>query len=160
MEQRFNVAMSRARDRLYLVRSVAASMLSPRDLKAAVIEHFRNPMGDAAAAQLAEHVVAVLVGEPEVEHDEVGRLGARAGERLEGARGEEDPVPLERERALQGLGVGRRVLDDEDAGGVVHRGVSPPTAAPDRRTAGRSETWFPGRRAARGGSTGRRGRCP
>jgi superfamily I DNA and/or RNA helicase len=29
MEQRFNVAMSRARDRMYLVRSVAASMLSP-----------------------------------------------------------------------------------------------------------------------------------
>lgn len=51
MEQRFNVAMSRARDRMYLVRSVATSMLSPKDLKAAVIEHFRNPMGDAAAAQ-------------------------------------------------------------------------------------------------------------
>src|SRR4030081_2170338 len=45
MEQRFNVAMSRARDRMYLVRSVAASMLSAKDLKAAVIEHFRNPMG-------------------------------------------------------------------------------------------------------------------
>ncbi len=50
-EQRFNVAMSRARDRLYLVRSVAASMLSSKDLKAAVIEHFRHPMGDAAVAQ-------------------------------------------------------------------------------------------------------------
>lgn len=51
MEQRFNVAMSRARDRMYLVRSVAASMLSPKDLKAAVIEHFRNPMDGAAVAQ-------------------------------------------------------------------------------------------------------------
>lgn len=51
MEQRFNVAMSRARDRLYLVRSVAASMLSPKDLKLAVIEHFRNPMADAVAAR-------------------------------------------------------------------------------------------------------------
>jgi very-short-patch-repair endonuclease len=51
MEQRFNVAMSRARDRLYLVRSVAASMLSATDLKAAVIEHFRNPMDTAVIAQ-------------------------------------------------------------------------------------------------------------
>jgi very-short-patch-repair endonuclease len=51
MEQRFNVAMSRARDRMYLVRSVAASMLSPNDLKLAVIEHFRNPMADAVAAR-------------------------------------------------------------------------------------------------------------
>ena len=51
MEQRFNVAMSRARDRMYLIRSVAASMLSEKDLKAAVIEHFRNPMGSDAVAR-------------------------------------------------------------------------------------------------------------
>ena len=43
-EQRFNVAASRARDRLVLVRSVAASNLKPDDLKLALIEHFRNPM--------------------------------------------------------------------------------------------------------------------
>ena len=43
-EQRFNVAASRARDRLVLVRSVAASDLKPGDLKLALIEHFRNPM--------------------------------------------------------------------------------------------------------------------
>ena len=43
-EQRFNVAASRARDRLALIRSVAASDLSPGDLKLALIEHFRNPM--------------------------------------------------------------------------------------------------------------------
>ncbi len=54
MEQRFNVAMSRARDRLYLVRSVAASRLSKNDLKAAVIEHFRNPMETATVAQPKE----------------------------------------------------------------------------------------------------------
>jgi very-short-patch-repair endonuclease/transcription elongation GreA/GreB family factor len=51
MEQRFNVAMSRARDRMYLVRSVAASMLKPNDLKAAVIEHFRSPMAHAVSAR-------------------------------------------------------------------------------------------------------------
>ena len=43
-EQRFNVAASRARDRLALIRSVAASDLRPGDLKLALIEHFRNPM--------------------------------------------------------------------------------------------------------------------
>jgi very-short-patch-repair endonuclease len=42
-EQRFNVAVSRARDRLVLVRSVAASDLNPGDLKLALIEHFRDP---------------------------------------------------------------------------------------------------------------------
>lgn len=43
-EQRFNVATSRARDRLVLVRSVATSHLKPEDLKAKLIEHFRTPM--------------------------------------------------------------------------------------------------------------------
>jgi very-short-patch-repair endonuclease len=43
-EQRFNVAASRARDRLVLVRSVASSDLKPGDLKLALIEHFREPM--------------------------------------------------------------------------------------------------------------------
>jgi very-short-patch-repair endonuclease len=43
-EQRFNVAASRARDRLILVRSVASSDLKPGDLKLALIEHFRAPM--------------------------------------------------------------------------------------------------------------------
>ena len=51
MEQRFNVALSRARDRMYLVRSVPAAMLSPADLKALVIEHFRNPMAGAVVVQ-------------------------------------------------------------------------------------------------------------
>jgi len=51
IEQRFNVAMSRARDRIYLVRSVTSSMLALKDLKAAILEHFQNPMGDAAVPQ-------------------------------------------------------------------------------------------------------------
>ena len=41
--QRFNVAMSRARDRLVLVRSVSDEGLNPNDLKAMVIRHFRDP---------------------------------------------------------------------------------------------------------------------
>lgn len=44
-EQRFNVAMSRAHDRVYLVRSVTEDELNPRDLKARLIRHFREPMG-------------------------------------------------------------------------------------------------------------------
>ena len=51
IEQRFNVAMSRARDRVYLVRSVTSSMLAAKDLKAAILEHFQNPMGDAPVPQ-------------------------------------------------------------------------------------------------------------
>ena len=43
-EQRFNVAASRARDRLVLVRSVTSDDLSSRDLKAKLIAHFDNPM--------------------------------------------------------------------------------------------------------------------
>lgn len=43
-EQRFNVAMSRARDRMYLVRSVREEQLKPDDLKAKVLRHFRDPM--------------------------------------------------------------------------------------------------------------------
>jgi len=41
--QRFNVAASRARDRMYLVRSVQASDLNKSDLKAKLIGHFASP---------------------------------------------------------------------------------------------------------------------
>lgn len=43
-EQRFNVALSRARDRIVLVRSVKEEDLNPKDLKAKIISHFREPM--------------------------------------------------------------------------------------------------------------------
>jgi very-short-patch-repair endonuclease len=44
-EQRFNVALSRARDRMVLVRSVTETDLKPIDLKARVVRHFStNPM--------------------------------------------------------------------------------------------------------------------
>jgi len=42
-EQRFNVAASRARDRMYLFRSVELAQLSPNDLKAKLIAHFDAP---------------------------------------------------------------------------------------------------------------------
>lgn len=43
-QQRFNVALSRARDREYLFHSVTEEMLKPEDLKAKVLRHFKNPM--------------------------------------------------------------------------------------------------------------------
>ncbi len=42
-QQRFNVAASRARDRLYLVRSVQPWHLSPNDLRLGLIKHFDSP---------------------------------------------------------------------------------------------------------------------
>lgn len=48
-EQRFNVAASRARDRMYLFRSVELSELNSHDLKARLIEHFRAPLHEEVA---------------------------------------------------------------------------------------------------------------
>jgi len=43
-EQRFNVAASRARDRMYLVRSVEPDELSNTDIRRTLIEHFSMPL--------------------------------------------------------------------------------------------------------------------
>ncbi len=43
-EQRFNVAASRARDRMYLFRSVLLSDLSPTDLRRGLLAHFSKPL--------------------------------------------------------------------------------------------------------------------
>lgn len=42
-DQRFNVAASRARDRMYLVRSVTAEQISDKDIRMTLLEHFSNP---------------------------------------------------------------------------------------------------------------------
>jgi very-short-patch-repair endonuclease len=78
IQQRFNVAMSRARDRLYLVRSVKASDLSAGDLKLAIIEHFSRPM-EGSAAQLQDNVLSLCDSEFE---REVGRRLLERGYRL------------------------------------------------------------------------------
>jgi very-short-patch-repair endonuclease len=49
-DQRFNVAASRARDRMYLVRSVLASDLSDRDLRSSLLSHFDRPVVSNAAS--------------------------------------------------------------------------------------------------------------
>ena len=43
-EQRFNVAASRARDRMYLVRSVQLTDLSPVDIRGGLLAHFSKPL--------------------------------------------------------------------------------------------------------------------
>ena len=78
MEQRYNVALSRARDRLYLVRSVRASDLSDRDLKRQVIEHFKDPMAGVTIAQ-ASDILADCDSDFE---REVGKMLLERGYRL------------------------------------------------------------------------------
>lgn len=43
-DQRFNVAASRAQDRMYLVRSVKVSDLSDKDLRLTLLSHFEKPL--------------------------------------------------------------------------------------------------------------------
>jgi very-short-patch-repair endonuclease len=52
-DQRFNVAASRARDRMYLIRSVRGSELSDADLRKTLLSHFDKPLVvDKEEAQL------------------------------------------------------------------------------------------------------------
>lgn len=48
-EQRFNVAASRARDRMYLVRSVKLGELSMSDVRRTLVEYFSAPLEDTEA---------------------------------------------------------------------------------------------------------------
>nr|GFC19367.1 hypothetical protein [Tanacetum cinerariifolium] len=52
-EQRFNVAASRARDRLYLVRSMQYEELSPKDLRRTLVAHFQAPFQQEKAELVA-----------------------------------------------------------------------------------------------------------
>ena len=80
-EQRFNVAVSRARDRAVLVRSVRREELNPNDLKARLIAHFENPMPD-----VEEIGDALDVCESNFERDLMGKLLER-GYRVQGQVG-------------------------------------------------------------------------
>jgi very-short-patch-repair endonuclease len=54
-QQRFNVALSRARDRMYLFRSVAEENLrNPQDLRLKVIQHFKHPMPEQVIGDLID----------------------------------------------------------------------------------------------------------
>jgi very-short-patch-repair endonuclease len=97
-EQRFNVALSRARDRIVLVRSVQEEELNPLDLKARVIRHFRDPMAGAHAptgdletmcdSDFEREVLRRLVAKGYRVTPQVGAQGYRIDLVVEGASGQ------------------------------------------------------------------------
>ena len=72
-EQRFNVAASRARDRMYLVRSVETSDLSERDIRAGLLAHFDKPL----ATQTPQSESLIDRCESEFEREVYSELVAR-----------------------------------------------------------------------------------
>jgi very-short-patch-repair endonuclease len=93
-EQRFNVAVSRARDRVVLVRSVRREELNPNDLKARLIAHFENPMpeleemGDALSeceSQFERDLMQKLLERGYRVQGQVGSIGYRIDMVVEGA---------------------------------------------------------------------------
>lgn len=129
-EQRFNVAASRARERMILVRSIELEQLSPADkLRRALLEHFRSPFPndteEAADARLRcesdfereifdalqDHGYAldtqVRVGQHRidivVEGDDDRRLAIECdGDRYHGP--EQWPADMQRQRTLERAG--------------------------------------------------------
>ncbi|AWN42605.1 AAA domain-containing protein [Methylobacterium durans] len=107
-EQRFNVALSRARDRLVLVRSVREDELKPDDLKARVIRHFREPMAGVAArsgdleslcdSDFERDVLRRLVERGYRVTPQVGALGYRIDLVVEGADGRRLAVECDGDR--------------------------------------------------------------
>lgn len=72
-EQRFNVAASRARDRMYLVRSVKLAELSPKDLRQSLVKHFEAPL----LADSADHEALIDLCESGFEREVFTMLSAR-----------------------------------------------------------------------------------
>jgi hypothetical protein len=70
----------------------------------------------------AAHLEAVHPGEHQVEHDQVGFLGARQLQRLRAVGRDQDPEPLAREPRADGLGDRRFVIHDQD-GLLGHRPI-------------------------------------
>lgn len=72
-EQRFNVAASRARDRMYLVRSVTLEHLSTKDLRRTLVEYFNKPI----VAQEVDQQGLIKLCESYFEEDVFTRLVER-----------------------------------------------------------------------------------
>ena len=96
-EQRFNVAVSRARDRVVLVRSLRREDLNPSDLKARLIAHFDEPMQlatdvtrqglDACESGFERDVMQKLLDRGYRVQPQVGPFGFRIDLVVEGANG-------------------------------------------------------------------------
>lgn len=107
-EQRFNVAASRARDRLYLVRSVKREHLSPSDLKYRLIEHFDNPMPAVShnnkdlyslcESKFEEEILRWLVERGYRATPQVGSLGYRIDMVVEGNKGQRLAIECDGDR--------------------------------------------------------------
>lgn len=107
-EQRFNVAASRARDRLYLVRSVRREHLNPSDLKYKLISHFDNPMPVTASQTSDLYALCESKFEKEIlewllTHNyratpQVGSLGYRIDIVVEGHQGQRLAIECDGDR--------------------------------------------------------------
>src|SRR5262245_18086646 len=96
-EQRLNVAVSRARDRVVLVRSLRQHDLNPSDLKARLIAHFEEPMQlatdvtskglDACESRFERDVMQRLLDRGYRVQPQVGPFGFRIDLVVEGANG-------------------------------------------------------------------------
>jgi very-short-patch-repair endonuclease len=96
-EQRFNVAVSRARDRLVLVRSVKRADLRADDMKARLIAHFENPMPlntrhageqlDMCESEFERDMMRRLLDRGYRVQGQVGSLGFRIDMVVEGTEG-------------------------------------------------------------------------
>ena len=106
-EQRFNVAVSRARDRVVLVRSVRREELNPNDLKARLIAHFENPMPeleeteDALAvceSNFERDLMRTLLGSGYRVQGQVGAVGYRIDMVVEGTDGKRLAIECDGDR--------------------------------------------------------------
>ncbi|RYF53972.1 MAG: DUF559 domain-containing protein, partial [Comamonadaceae bacterium] len=75
VEQRFNVAASRARDRMYLVRSVEMKDLSDKDLRRGLLDHFNKPTAGAVRDLSAQSLIGLC--DSKFEEDVFSSLVAR-----------------------------------------------------------------------------------
>jgi very-short-patch-repair endonuclease len=106
-EQRFNVAVSRARDRVVLVRSVKREELNPNDFKARLIAHFENPMperdeiSDALSvceSNFERDLMQRLLDRGYRVYGQVGSLGYRIDMVVEGSNGARVAVECDGDR--------------------------------------------------------------
>lgn len=103
-EQRFNVAASRARDRLYLYRSIREQDLqNPKDMRLRLIKHFKNPLPgvenralrEACESRFEEEVFDRLVKRGYAAAPQVGARGYRIDIVVEGENGNRLAVELD-----------------------------------------------------------------
>jgi very-short-patch-repair endonuclease len=106
-EQRFNVAVSRARDRVVLVRSVKREELKPNDLKSRLIAHFEDPMPEAGdesdelgvwESNFERDLMSRLLERGYRVRGQVGSIGYRIDMVVEGANGSRLAVECDGDR--------------------------------------------------------------